>query len=257
MPLRALIWDVDGTLAETERDGHLVAFNAAFEALGVPWRWSVARYGELLAVTGGYERLLHDMAAQTEAPATPAERERLARQLHLDKNLRYAQIVAEGRIPLRDGVRALMDDCRAGGVAMAIATTTSRSNVEALLGVHLGPRWRDWFACVLCGEDAPRKKPDPQVYALALGRLGLPANEVLAIEDSPVGVAACVAAGVPVVVTRSVYFAQADFAGALAVGPDLGSAEGWSPALGSPGSRIDLVALREGIVPSPSGRGLG
>jgi HAD superfamily hydrolase (TIGR01509 family) len=254
MPVRALIWDVDGTLAETERDGHLVAFNAAFEALGVPWRWSVARYGELLAVTGGFERLLHDMATQPEAPVTPAERERLARQLHLDKNQRYAQIVAAGRIPLRDGVRALMDDCRAAGVPMAIATTTSRSNVEALLGAHLGAAWREWFAGVLCGEDAPRKKPDPQVYALALGRLGLPANEVLAIEDSPVGVRACVAAGVPVVVTRSVYFADAEFPGALAVGPGLGSAEGWSPALPSFCSRIDLDSLRNWFAPSPSGR---
>jgi HAD superfamily hydrolase (TIGR01509 family) len=246
MPLRALIWDVDGTLAETERDGHLPAFNAAFEAQGVPWRWSVERYGELLPVTGGYERMLHDMATQPEAPKTPAERERLARSLHLDKNERYAQIVAEGRIPLRDGVRALMDDCRAAGVAMAIATTTSRSNVDALLAAHLGPGWREWFACVLCGEDAPRKKPDPQVYTLMLERLGLPAGDVLAVEDSPVGVRACVAAGVPVIVTRSVYFAEATFPGACAVGPGLAQGEGWSPAAG-PSSlqrRIDLDVLQ-------------
>jgi HAD superfamily hydrolase (TIGR01509 family) len=244
MPLRALIWDVDGTLAETERDGHLPAFNAAFAAQGVPWRWSVERYGELLPVTGGYERMLHDMASQPEAPKTLAERERLARSLHLDKNQRYAQIVADGRIPLREGVRALMDDCRAAGVAMAVATTTSRSNVEALLGAHLGAAWGECFACVLCGEDAPRKKPDPQVYALVLERLGLNANEVLAIEDSPVGVRACVAAGVPVIVTRSVYFAGAQFPGALAVGPGLGIAEGWSPAIRSHRLRIDLDAIR-------------
>jgi HAD superfamily hydrolase (TIGR01509 family) len=248
MPLQALIWDVDGTLAETERDGHLPAFNAAFEALRVPWRWSVQRYGELLPVTGGCERLLHDMATQPEAPATQAERERLARQLHLDKNQRYAQSVAEGRIPLREGVRALMDDCRAAGVPMAIATTTSRSNVEALMGAHLGAAWRDWFACVLCGEDASRKKPDPQVYALTLERLGLQANEVLAIEDSPVGVRACVAAGVPVVVTRSVYFAEAEFPGALAVGPGLGTSEAWVPAA-TQSTRIDLPTLGEWLAP--------
>lgn len=244
MPLRALIWDVDGTLAETERDGHLPAFNAAFEAHGVPWRWSVERYGELLPVTGGYERLLHDMQSQPAAPRTPAEREALARRLHLAKNERYAQIVAAGRIPLRGGVRELLDDCRAPGVAMAIATTTSRSNVEALLGAHLGAGWRARFACVLCGEDAPRKKPDPLVYTMALQQLGLPASEVLAIEDSPIGVRACVAAGVPVVVTRSVYFADAAHTGALAVGPDLGSREGWSPAPPSSArARIDLDTL--------------
>jgi HAD superfamily hydrolase (TIGR01509 family) len=249
MPLRALIWDVDGTLAETERDGHLPAFNAAFAAQGVPWRWSVERYGELLPVTGGYERMLHDMLTQPMAPKTLAERERLARQLHLDKNQRYAQIVAAGRIPLREGVRALMDDCLSADVPMAIATTTSRSNVDALLGAHLGAGWRESFACVLCGEDAPRKKPDPQVYALTLERLGLNANEVLAIEDSPVGVQACVAAGVPVIVTRSVYFAHAQFPGAQAVGPGLGIAEGWAPALRPFQPRLDLDTLKAWVEP--------
>ena len=248
MPLRAIIWDVDGTLAETERDGHLPAFNAAFEAAGVPWRWSTARYGELLGVTGGYERLLHDIAVQPEAPRTPAEREALARRLHLDKNARYAQIVAQGRIPLREGVRELMDDCRSNGVVMAIATTTSRSNVEALLGAHLGAAWREHFACVLCGEDAPRKKPDPLVYTLALEHLRLGAHEVLAIEDSPVGVRACVGAGVPVVVSRSVYFADAAHPEALAVGLSLGQRAGWSREARSPvRGRIDLDVLRAWI----------
>ena len=103
MPLRALFWDVDGTLAETERDGHRVAFNAAFGSQGLSWRWSVPRYGELLAVTGGYERLLRDMESQPDAPPPGAERETLARQLHRVKNAHYARIVAEGGIALRDG----------------------------------------------------------------------------------------------------------------------------------------------------------
>jgi HAD superfamily hydrolase (TIGR01509 family) len=245
MALRALIWDVDGTLAETERDGHLPAFNAAFEAAGVPWRWSAERYGELLGVTGGYERLLHDMQTQPEAPKSQAEREALARRLHLDKNARYAQIVAAGGIPLREGVRELMDDCREAGVAMAIATTTSRSNVDALLGAHLGLGWQAWFACVLCGEDAARKKPDPLVYTLALERLRTGAREVLAIEDSPVGVRACVGAGVPVVVSRSVYFAEAVHPEAVAAGPGLGQRAGWSREARPPvRGRIDLDVLR-------------
>ena len=248
MPLRALIWDVDGTLAETERDGHLPAFNAAFEAAGVPWRWSTERYGELLGVTGGYERMLHDMQAQPEAPKTQPEREALARRLHLDKNARYARIVAEGRIPLREGVRELMDDCRSAGVAMAIATTTSRSNVDALLGAHLGAGWREGFACELCGEDAPLKKPDPQVYAMALVHLRLGPREVLAIEDSPVGVRACVGAGVPVVVTRSAYFQASPQPEALAAGPGLGQRLGWSRSARPPAhGRIDLDVLRAWI----------
>lgn len=244
--LQALIWDVDGTLAETERDGHRVAFNTAFEALGVPWRWDEARYGELLAVTGGRERLLHDMENQPHAPAEATAREDLARRLHRLKNEHYASIVAAGHIPLRPGVADLMADCREAGLPMAIATTTSRSNVEALLGAHLGPQWRADFAAVVCAEDAPLKKPDPQAYLLVLQQLGLRADEVLAIEDSAPGVAACGAAGVPVVVTRSVYFARADVAGALAVGPGLDQASAWLPqaAGGANPGRVGLGQLR-------------
>lgn len=248
MPLRALIWDVDGTLAETERDGHRIAFNAAFEALGLPWRWGEARYGELLEVTGGRERLLRDMSTQPEAPTEPTEREALARQLHALKNARYAQIVGAGGIPLRPGVGALMDDCRSAGLPMAIATTTSRSNVEALLGAHLGSGWQRAFAAVVCAEDAPRKKPDPQAYHRVLERLGLAPHEALAIEDSSPGVRACVAAEVPVVVTRSVYFAGADVRGALAIGPGLERREGWQGprpvAPGTEAERVDLGCLR-------------
>ena len=242
--LKALIWDVDGTLAETERDGHRVAFNAAFEALGVPWRWSEARYGELLRVTGGVERLLHDMATQLEAPDSAQEREQLARRLHKEKNERYAQIVAAGGIALRGGVRELLDECTAAGLPMAIATTTSRSNVDALLAAHLGSRWEERFACVVCAEDAPSKKPDPLAYWMVLQRLGLQAEQALAIEDSPAGVQACLSAQVPVIVTRSVYFADASTAGALAVGPGLHSAEGWQPGATAVGTRIDLPQLR-------------
>ena len=246
MPLRALIWDVDGTLAETERDGHLIAFNAAFEALGMAWRWSEARYAELLAVTGGFERLMADMESQPQAPASRDERERLARRLHVLKNDAYARIVGEGRIALRDGVLALMDDCAASHVAMAIATTTSRSNVEALLGARLGETWRERFACVLCGEDAPRKKPDPQVYQRVLAALGLAAGEALAIEDAPAGVSAARAAGLAVIVTRSHCFANADLCAAQAVGPGLHRTAGWSPAPphAAENGRIGLATLQ-------------
>jgi HAD superfamily hydrolase (TIGR01509 family) len=246
--LRALLWDVDGTLAETERDGHRVAFNAAFASEGLPWHWSVARYGELLAVTGGFERLLLDMASQPDAPPQGSEREALARQLHHVKNHHYARIVAEGGIALRDGVRALMDDCTRSGIAMAIATTTSRSNVEALLGAQLGARWSERFAAVLCAEDAPRKKPDPLVYRLALQALGVAAGDAMAVEDSPAGVSACAAAGLAVVVTRSVYFADAPVPQALAVGDSLGSSRGWTCRSSAPASsgteRIGLARLQ-------------
>ena len=234
--LKALLWDVDGTLAETERDGHRVAFNRAFEALGVPWRWDEAHYGELLAMTGGRERLLLDMSQRADAPPL-TERDSLAGALHARKNVFYAEIVNAGGIPLRDGVLALMEQCEGQGVRMGIATTTSRSNLNALLQTHLGLRWAERFAVTLCGEDVQRKKPDPEVYSKALAALGVQARDALAIEDAPVGAVAAQAAGIAVVVTRSAYFAMSPVVGAVAIGPGLHDRRGWLPALpGAAGS---------------------
>jgi len=228
--LKAVLWDVDGTLAETERDGHRVAFNLAFEACGVPWRWDEAHYGDLLRITGGRERLLHDMNTQADAP-TPAERNAVAAAIHAKKNAFYAEMVNGGAIALREGVLDLMHECRERGLRMAIATTTSRSNVEALMRVHLGARWADRFAAVVCGEDVRHKKPDPEVYLEALRTLGIGPLEAVAIEDAPGGVAAARAADIPVVVTRSAYFARSPIEGAVAVGPGLHDRQGWRPAL--------------------------
>jgi HAD superfamily hydrolase (TIGR01509 family) len=242
--LQALLWDVDGTLAETERDGHRLAFNLAFEALQLPWRWDEARYGELLAVTGGRERLLADMATRGDAPVGAGEREALARELHALKNAHYAALVHDARLPLREGVAALMEEAQAAGLRQAITTTTSRSNVDALLRVHLGPHWRERFAAVVCGEDVQRKKPDPEVYRLALQALGLGPLQTVALEDSPGGVVAARAADVPVLVTRSSYFQSAAVEGAIAIGPGLHTREGWLPALRGPAGRVTLDDIR-------------
>ena len=243
--IRALLWDVDGTLAETERDGHRVAFNAAFEAVGVSWRWSEAHYGRLLAVAGGYERLLHDLKGRDDAPDSAAERAALAARLHRLKNARYADIVRRGALPLRAGVAELLADCRRSAVPMAIATTTSRGNVEALLEWHLGGDWRGQFAAVVSATEAPRKKPDPQVYELALEALGVAPHEAAAIEDAPAGVEACRRANVPVVVVHSHYFpVLASSQGMCAAGPSLGSGAGWHPAPADPTSRIGLEQIR-------------
>jgi HAD superfamily hydrolase (TIGR01509 family) len=240
--LRALLWDVDGTLAETERDGHRVAFNLAFEARGCAWHWDEPRYGELLRVAGGRERLLHDMAHRPDAPHDAAGREALARELHALKNRYYAERVAAGAVALRPGVAELMEDARAAGLAMAIVTTTSRCNVQALLDATLGSDgWRR-FATVVAAEDAPRKKPDPQAYTLALARLGLAPSETLALEDSPAGLAAARAAGVPVVLTRSRYFADCPGEASVAAGPGLDSCQGWTPPATAAG-RIGLAQL--------------
>ena len=249
--LHLLLWDVDGVLAETELDGHRLAFNLAFEASALPWRWSEARYVELLRVSGGRERLLADMATRADAPGLAGAREALAREVHARKNEIYVDLVAAGGIPLRDGVLELMQDCLARGVRMGIASTTSRSNVDVLLRVHLGEDWRDLFAAVVCGEDVRLKKPDPEVYRRALRLLGESPLRSLAIEDSPGGVAAARAAGIPVLVTQSACFHDATIEDAIAIGPGLHERRGWRPALTSlPGQRLrvgldDIEALYE------------
>jgi HAD superfamily hydrolase (TIGR01509 family) len=241
--LEAVLWDVDGTLAETELDGHLVAMNAAFAEFDVPWRWSEQRYGELLRVAGGFERLLFDMESQPRAPSSQDERVTLAQRIHTSKNQRYKTLVESGALSLRPGVRELFDDCTEQGVRMAIVTTTSLGNVAALLGAHLGAAWRERFAAVVCAEDAPAKKPDPLAYRIALERLQLSAAQCVAIEDSPVGLAAAAAVRIPVVITRSRYFADDPVQGALAVGPTLGTAAGWSPRLSADGGRVSLADI--------------
>ena len=241
--LEAILWDVDGTLAETERDGHLVAFNQAFAACGLPWRWSTERYGELLRITGGRERILHDMARRSDAPALPGEREALAGRIHGLKNRLYAQIVEAARLPLRAGVRELLEECREHGIRLAIATTTSRSNVQALLGAHFGDDWPRWFPVVVCGEDVRSKKPDPEVYQHALRELGIGPLQALAVEDSPGGAAAARAADVPVIVPLSRYFAEAAFEGVTAIGPGLHTRTGWRPGLADADAAPGRVTL--------------
>jgi HAD superfamily hydrolase (TIGR01509 family) len=241
--LSAILWDVDGTLAETEHEGHLTAFNQAFEALNVPWRWSDERYGELLAVAGGQERLLHDMQSQPHAPAGAQERRALAERIHGLKNSLYAGIVVRGGLPLRDGVRELLQDCAHAAVRLGVVTTTSRSNVEALLSTHLGRAWQSGFAAVICAEEAPKKKPNPQAYLLALEALRLKPAQTVAMEDAPAGVAAAQAACIPVIVTRSHYFSSGPLRGVLAAGPSLGRIEGWTPAAEPRAARIDLAQI--------------
>ena len=198
--LRALIWDVDGTLAETERDGHRAAFNEVFAEFGLGWHWDVAEYGRLLAVTGGRERILA-YARQRGAPCTSE----LVERLHRRKNALYAQLVQRGLIGLRPGVQRLLREARDRGLLQAIATTTSRANVEVLLSSCLGPEADSLFVLRVCGEDVRAKKPDPEVYRRVLSKLGLDAAHCLAVEDSAAGLLAASAAGIPCLLTLGVY----------------------------------------------------
>lgn len=244
--LAALLWDVDGTLAETERDGHRVAFNQAFEDCGLSWRWDEDNYGALLAVAGGRRRLLRYMAQRPDAPALPDERQALATRVHTLKNRHYGELVRAGVITLRPGVADVVDAARSAGWRLAITTTTSRVNLEVLLQSQFGPQWRRVFDVTVCAAEAGADKPDPAIYQRALALLRLPPLACLAIEDNPGGAASARAADVPVLVTRSHYFAHATIDGAIAIGPGLHTRQGWTPALRPDGSGrgVDLDDLR-------------
>lgn len=205
--LQALIWDVDGTLAETERDGHRVAFNRAFEDEGLPWHWDAATYGELLKVTGGKERIRHWWMQLDPVAAARADADERIRRLHARKTEHYADLVRSGAVMLRPGVQRLLGEARTEGLRLAIATTTTEANVHELLRATLGEKAPGGFSVIGAGDVVALKKPAPDIYAWVLQRLGLPPDACLAIEDSAPGVAAAQAAGVPVLLVRSLYSA--------------------------------------------------
>ncbi|WP_026380620.1 HAD-IA family hydrolase [Afifella pfennigii] len=236
--LAALIFDVDGTLSETE-ELHRNAFNETFAAAGLPWRWNRSLYGELLAVAGGKERLSHFLAAH--APLNPGKVDIAA--LHAAKTQRYAAMVADGQASLRPGVARLLRDATEAGVPVAIATTTSLENVEALLEATLGGDAATAFAAIGAGDVVPAKKPAPDIYAYVLHRLGLRAEDCVALEDSHNGLAAARAAGIATVVTPSLYTRQDDFGGALAVTSDLGEAEAPYHHLAGKGDGEPMVTI--------------
>jgi len=214
----ALIFDVDGTLAETE-ELHREAFNRAFAAEGLPYRWDRTRYGELLLVTGGRQRIAHFFAQSTDLTADQIAE--LAPRLHQAKNRHYAEVMADFPIELRPGVADLLRQARTARLRLGIATTTSRINLEGLARRFPGDLDLDAFDAVVCGEDVTALKPDPEVYRIALQRLGLPAGRCLAFEDTRNGVESAVGAGIQVVVTPSLYSTGQDFSTATAVVDDL------------------------------------
>ncbi len=207
----AVIFDVDGTLGDTERDGHRVAFNLAFEELGLAYRWDVETYGKLLEITGGRRRLHAYLEGQGMAQA---ERDDVVPRLHTRKTERFQELVADGRIEPRPGATALLDELEGAGVRLAVATTGSRAWVEPLLERLFGP---GRFSPVVTGDEAPVRKPDPSAYLQALEGLGLTASSVLAVEDSNNGLVAARAAGLACVVVANDYTADHDFHGAALV----------------------------------------
>jgi HAD superfamily hydrolase (TIGR01509 family) len=220
--LQALIFDVDGTLADTEA-AHRAAFNLAFEQEGLDWVWDEALYTRLLDVSGGKERLLHywtQRHPEVRDVDGAGVRDTIAR-LHELKTAAYEAMVNDGAVSLRPGVLHLIDAASQAGLQLAIATTTSPVNIAALLRAAIGSGWRQFFGIVEDASTAAIKKPHPQVYLQTLQRLQLPAAACLAFEDSANGLRAARGAGLATVITPTGFTADHDFSGALKVLPNL------------------------------------
>lgn len=208
---KALIFDVDGTLAETE-EAHRTAFNDAFAAFGLGWDWSRELYRNLLKTTGGKERM-QEYAAQLglDPGSIPLA------EIHVAKTVRYGAMIREGAVPLRPGIANLLADASANGVRLAVATTTSLPNVDALIKGTLGVAADAVFEVIAAGDMVTAKKPAPDVFQLALTGLGLAADDCLAFEDSRNGLKSALGSGLACLVCPSWYTRADDFTGATAI----------------------------------------
>ncbi len=228
--LNALLFDVDGTLADTERDGHRVAFNKAFQEAGLDWDWTVDLYAKLLTVTGGKERIRYHIEYYLEGDApvgtdTEAGLQEFAVHLHQRKTYFYLEMLKNGEIPLRVGVERLIKQARKAGYRLAIATTTTPANVTYLLSSTLGEESIEWFDVIAAGDIVPAKKPAPDIYLYAMEQMSVSADECIAFEDSDNGIKSSTAAGLKTLVTVNDYTKEQDFSQAVLVLDQLGEVD--------------------------------
>jgi HAD superfamily hydrolase (TIGR01509 family) len=250
--MTTLIFDCDGVLADTERYGHLPAFNQAFEAEGLPVRWSEEEYGERLKIGGGKERmaslLTEEFVREHGLPSDPEGQRQLLARWHKRKTAAYTEMVAAGVMPGRPGIARIIDAALTEGWTVAVASTSAEESVRAVLEHAVGKRHADRIE-LFAGDAVPAKKPDPGIYLLALERTGSDPQETLAIEDSRNGMLAAVGAGLRCLVTVSSYTRREDFSEAVLVVSSLGDADEPTRVLANrsearPGDQITLDDLR-------------
>jgi len=233
MTIKAIIFDVDGTLADTE-DAHRIAFNKSFADNHLDWNWDVALYDKLLKVTGGKERIKYFVADFLSGYSKPDDFDAFVKHLHKVKTAHYTAMLADGQIPLRPGVKQLILDAHAAGITLAIATTTSPENVAGLLEVGLGKNWADYFAANGCGDIVPLKKPAPDIYNWVLAQLKLAPQDCIALEDSNNGLRSSLAAGIKTYITTNHYTRHQNFTGAAGVFDDLSDLDAFYRTSGLP-----------------------
>jgi len=234
--MKALIFDCDGVLVDTERDGHRVAFNRAFAAAGLDVEWDVGLYGELLKVAGGKERMRHYFDTSGWPAAVGEDHAGFLAEMHKTKTALFMEIIASGQLPLRPGIVRIVDEAVAAGVRLGVCTTSNPKAVSGVLDL-MGAERKGRFEFVLAGDIVSRKKPDPEIYDLAKQRLDLPPSDCIVIEDSRNGLLAAVGAGLPCFITTSTYTGDEDFSESIGVVPELGDPPGATVTL------ADLDAL--------------
>lgn len=245
--LKALIFDVDGTLTDNEQDGHRVAFNLAFRDAGLDWFWDVATYDRLLEVFGGKERIRHYIEDFLTDFNAPEDLDAFILELHKLKTEHYLGLLKSGALPLRPGVGRLIKEAHSAGLKLAIASTTTLENALLLLKVSLGEKSIGWFDVFACGDIVARKKPAPDIYEYALDQLGLKASECLVVEDTEAGLASAAAAGLTTVITVNGTTRNQDFSGAAIVLDQMGEPDhGFEVLSGDAGNAtlVDVALLR-------------
>lgn len=220
--LQAVLFDVDGTLADTEQDGHRLAFNAAFKEFGLDWDWNIDLYGDLLQITGGKERIRHYIERFVPALLSKSDLKDWIASIHKTKTKYFESLMETGRIPLRPGVARLIRELRHENIRLAIATTTTMENVTALLKSTLGEESIGWFDVIGAGDIVPLKKPAPDIYLWVMKQMSLSADQCIAVEDSENGLKSALAANLPALITVSGYTRTQNFDGAITVLSDLG-----------------------------------